>query len=68
MKSENAVRYTEEEQASAEKWNEAGLKLARLVMDETDTPDEALFLLDIAKTMIQNAVKAVEIETKKKGK
>ena len=50
----------------AGKWNEAGLKLAQLVMDETDAPNEALFLLDIAKTMIENAVKAVELETKKK--
>ncbi len=51
-----------------EKWNDAGLKLANLVIDETDTPDEALFLLDIAKTMIESAVKAVDIEANKKAK
>lgn len=66
---QKAVKDKKELEAEwAGKWNEAGLKLAQLVMDETDAPNEALFLLDIAKGMIENAVKAVEIENKKKTK
>ena len=70
MKPEKGIGLSriEEEALWVDRWNEAGLALARKVMDETDTSNEALFLLDITKTMIENAVKAVEIETKKKGR
>ena len=69
MGSQKVVKDRKElESEWAGKWNEAGLTLARLVMDQVDSPDEALFLLDIAKSMIENAIKAVEIEAKKKGR
>jgi len=68
MKPQKVSKSKEEEEPDwPRKWNDAGLRLASLVMDETDTPHEALFLLDIAKTMIENAIKAVEIEAKKRG-
>jgi hypothetical protein len=40
-----------------EDWNNAGLKVARAILDEVDSANEALLLLDIAKTMIEKAKK-----------
>jgi len=69
MKPQKVAKSKEEQEAEwAGIWNEAGLRLSKYLLDQTDSPQEALFLLDITKTMIENAVKAVEIETKKKGR
>ena len=62
-KQQKVVKWSkEDETAWLEDWNNAGLKVARAILDEVDSANEALLLLDIAKTMIENALKA------KKGK